>query len=85
MAEVNANEEQSKSSSKTSKSSSTSRPEPPITILDCFRLIFGLLLLNSLLSYFVTGDSYLWNYNPWWIRPKAIVAKLVRLITCLRM
>lgn len=51
--------------------------EPLITVIDGFRIIFGLLLLNCLLSYFITGDSYLWNYNPYWIRPKALVAKLV--------
>lgn len=62
------------------KSKNTENEEPIITVIDCFRILFGLLLLSSLLSYFITdGESYLWNYNPYWIRPKALVAKLVRL------
>lgn len=56
----------------------TNDEEPLITTIDCFRILFGLLLLNSLLSYFITGDSYMWNYNPYWMRPKALAAKLVR-------
>lgn len=61
-----------------SKSTRKQDEEPIITTIDCFRILFGLLLLNSLLSYFITGDSYMWNYNPYWIRPKALAAKLVR-------
>ncbi|KJY01251.1 cytochrome b5-like Heme/Steroid binding domain-containing protein [Zymoseptoria brevis] len=74
MAEVDTHEKRDESSNE--RSARSSNAEPVITILDCFRLVFGLLLLNSLLSYFVTGDSYSWNYHPWWLRPKALAAKL---------
>lgn len=62
------------------KPSSTRRTkdEPSISTIDILRIIVGLLLLQSLLSYFITGDSFVWNYRAWWLRPKALAAKLVR-------
>ncbi|KAI9709113.1 MAG: hypothetical protein M1820_003559 [Bogoriella megaspora] len=39
-----------------------------IGVLDILRVLGGVLLLNSVLSYFVTGDSVLWGYRPWWTR-----------------
>jgi hypothetical protein len=60
----------------------TKDDSPGITLLDGLRIIFGLLLLSSLVSYFVTGDSFIWGYKAWWTRPKALVAKLVRASPC---
>ncbi|KAI9660488.1 MAG: hypothetical protein M1821_009838 [Bathelium mastoideum] len=36
--------------------------------LDVLRVLGGVLLLNTVLSYFITGDSVLWGYRPWWTR-----------------
>lgn len=47
------------------------------SVLDGFRIVFGLLLISSLLSYFINGNIF-WNHNAWWTRPRALVAKLVR-------
>jgi hypothetical protein len=52
---------------------------PPITGLDIARLIVGLLLVNVLLSYFITGDSYTWGYRAWWLRPRTLYQFFVRL------
>lgn len=50
-----------------------------ISVLDVLRIIGGLLLLNSLLSYFITNDSFLWGYRPWFVRPRAVMWWWVRL------
>ncbi|KAF7193175.1 Cytochrome P450 regulator dap1, partial [Pseudocercospora fuligena] len=50
--------------------------EASLGVLDGLRILAGLLVLNCLLSYFVTGNSFLWNYRPWWSRPNALAAKL---------
>ncbi|CAK3864634.1 cytochrome b5 [Lecanosticta acicola] len=47
-----------------------------ITLLDGLRILVGLLLLNVLLSYFITGDSFFWGHRAWWTRPNALIAKL---------
>ncbi|PGG95802.1 hypothetical protein AJ79_09862 [Helicocarpus griseus UAMH5409] len=39
-----------------------------ISILDIFRIIFLLLLSSSALSYYVTTDSFIWGYKPWFTR-----------------
>jgi predicted heme/steroid binding protein len=38
-----------------------------ITLLDILRLLTGLALLSVALSYFITGDSLLWGYKPWFL------------------
>ncbi|KXT18480.1 hypothetical protein AC579_2260 [Pseudocercospora musae] len=50
--------------------------ETSVSVLDGIRIVAGLLALNCLLSYFITGNSFLWGYNPWWSRPNALAAKL---------
>ncbi|MCJ1355820.1 MAG: hypothetical protein MMC33_005812 [Icmadophila ericetorum] len=40
-----------------------------ISILDIFRVLAGLFLLSSTLSYFVTNDSILWGYRPAFTKP----------------
>lgn len=54
-----------------------SKESSGIGILDGLRIIAGLLLINCIASYFVTGDSVTWNFRPWWIRPNVIAARLV--------
>ena len=46
-------------------------------VLDILRIISGAFLLNCLLSYFITNDSMLWGYRPWFIRPKVVMRWLV--------
>lgn len=48
------------------------------SIVDGLRVIAGLFLLSSLVSYFVTGDSFIWNYNAWWTNPRSLITGLVR-------
>ena len=43
-------------------------------VLDILRIAGGLLLLNCLLSYFITNDSVLWGWRPWFVRPAALSA-----------
>ncbi|TKA70342.1 hypothetical protein B0A55_07417 [Friedmanniomyces simplex] len=43
-----------------------------LSISDILRILGGLLLLNCLLSYFITNDSLLWGWRPWFIRPGPI-------------
>lgn len=52
----------------------SAQEESPTTlgILDILRLALGLFLLSSLLSYFITNDSILWGYRPWFTRPSVI-------------
>jgi hypothetical protein len=45
---------------------------PPITRLDIARLIVGVLLINVSLSYFITGNSFVWGYRAWWLQPGAL-------------
>ncbi|KAL8786540.1 MAG: hypothetical protein Q9195_008171 [Heterodermia aff. obscurata] len=48
-----------------------------ISLLDILRLLTGLLLLSSSLSWFITGDSLLWGYRPALTRPSRLKAWLV--------
>ena len=61
----------------------TDQDEGPnrLSLLDVLRVLGGLLLLSSTLSYFVTGNSILWGYRPAITRPARIKAWLVRLST----
>ncbi|KAL2039006.1 hypothetical protein N7G274_008346 [Stereocaulon virgatum] len=47
-----------------------------LTPLDILRVLAGLLLLSSTLSYFITGTSLTWNYRPAFTRPARIKAWL---------
>jgi len=55
-----------------------SKAEPAITVVDILRIAGGLLLLNCLLSYFVTNDSVLWGWRPWFVRPAVVMRYFVR-------
>ncbi len=43
-----------------------------LSLLDILRILAGLLILNSSLSYFITNDSFLWGYRPWFLQPRHI-------------
>ena len=47
-----------------------------LTLLDILRILAGLLLLSTTLSYFITG-SLTWNLNAPFLRPARIKAWLV--------
>ena len=55
---------------------STAEASPRISIFDILRLLTGLLLLSSTLSYFITGNSVLWGYRPAYTRPARVRAWL---------
>lgn len=56
----------------------TSQADTDFGVLDVLRMLAGLLLLSCLLSYFVTNDSFLWGWRPWFVRPALVVRYLVR-------
>jgi hypothetical protein len=42
-----------------------------LSFLDVLRILGGVLLLSSGLSYLTTsGESMTWGYNPWWTRAR---------------
>ena len=51
-----------------------------VSVVDVLRILGGLFLLNCLLSYFITNDSLLWGYRPWYVRPNEIMRYIVRLL-----
>jgi hypothetical protein len=48
-----------------------------VGVMDILRILGGLFLLNCLLSYFITNDSVLWGYRPWFVRPAVLMRYLV--------
>jgi predicted heme/steroid binding protein len=42
-------------------------------VIDILRLMAGGLLLNCLLSYFITSNSLTWGWRPWFFRPKVVL------------
>ncbi len=49
-----------------------------LSIMDVLRIVGGLFLLNCLLSYFITNDSVLWGWRPWFVRPRLLARWMVR-------
>ncbi|KAL1957469.1 hypothetical protein VTO42DRAFT_5932 [Malbranchea cinnamomea] len=48
-----------------------------ISVLDIFRLIFLLIVASCALSYFVTGESFIWGYKrPWFTKAPELKAYL---------
>ncbi|KAH7055859.1 cytochrome b5-like heme/steroid binding domain-containing protein [Macrophomina phaseolina] len=45
-----------------------------VTVLDVLRVLGGLVLLSFALSWFVTGESVLWGWRPWFSRVDGIKA-----------
>ncbi|KAK0280300.1 hypothetical protein LTR91_004807 [Friedmanniomyces endolithicus] len=68
-ANANANTPKSTTTTTTPQTKSTTKT---FGTLDLLRILGGLLLLNCLLSYFITNDSVLWGWRPWFIRPGPI-------------
>jgi hypothetical protein len=49
------------------------------SVLDVLRILGGLVLLSSGLSYLTTsGSSMTWGYNPWWTRAREWKTIMVR-------
>lgn len=48
-----------------------------LSVTDVLRIVAGLLLLNSALSYFVTNDSIAWGWRPWFSKPENVRSWLV--------
>lgn len=47
--------------------------EPVISLLDVVRIVLTLLVGSAALSYYITsGESFLWNYSPWFLNPVAL-------------
>ncbi|KAL1634626.1 hypothetical protein SLS58_010621 [Diplodia intermedia] len=45
-----------------------------VTVLDVLRVLGGVLLLNFALSWYITGESFLWGWRPWFARPDGLRA-----------
>src|ERR1700712_6098737 len=50
-----------------------------VGVMDILRILGGLFLLNCLLSYFITNDSMLWGWRPWFVRPGVVMRYFVSL------
>ena len=48
-----------------------------VGVMDILRIVGGLFLLNCLLSYFITNDSVLWGWRPWFVRPGVVKSYFV--------
>jgi hypothetical protein len=65
-------------SSSVPSSSASTKPTTPnksssdeiggLSVLDVLRLIGGVILLSSCLSWLSTGESLTWGWNPWFLR-----------------
>ena len=54
-------------------------PVGGLGVVDVLRILGGLFLLNCCLSYFITNDSVLWGWRPWFVRPNVVARWLVRI------
>ncbi|KAG8629763.1 hypothetical protein KVT40_001382 [Elsinoe batatas] len=43
-----------------------------ISFLDILRILGGVALLNSALSYYITKDPVFWGQRPWWTQPTQV-------------
>jgi hypothetical protein len=64
---------------KKSKGRSSSSKNGGVGVMDVLRILGGLFLLNCLLSYFITNDSVLWGWRPWFVRPGQVMRYFVSL------
>ncbi|KAI9753511.1 MAG: hypothetical protein M4579_005108 [Chaenotheca gracillima] len=71
---------ESSGSPSTSKQSGRAKTEDddsaPVTFSGVLRILVGLLILNSALSYFVTSEGFFWGYRPAWTRSSTVKAWL---------
>ena len=74
-----ANDESLDTTSRKSKTYASDQEDGPnhLSVLDVLRVLGGLFLLSSTLSYFITGNSVLWDYRPAITRPARIKAWFV--------
>ena len=47
------------------------------SLLDLLQILGGLVLLSSVLSFFITNSSFTWNFRPAWTRSGVVKAWLV--------
>ncbi|KAK4575081.1 hypothetical protein LTR86_000933 [Recurvomyces mirabilis] len=52
---------------------STPKTKSGLSVVDVLRILGGVFLLNCLLSYFITNDSVLWGWRPWFVRPSVVM------------
>lgn len=53
-----------------------------LSFLDVLRILGGLVVLSTGLSYLTTsGTSMTWGYNPWWTRAREWQVLMVRVLT----
>ena len=57
-------------------------PARRFSVLDVVRVLLGLLLLSSAMSWFVHGDSLLWGWKPWFANVGAVHSWIVRSLPC---
>jgi isoprenylcysteine carboxyl methyltransferase (ICMT) family protein YpbQ len=69
----------STSAEKKSKARNGSSKNGGVGVMDVLRILGGLFLLNCLLSYFITNDSVLWGWRPWFVRPGQVMRYFVSL------
>lgn len=64
--------------SKVHQQHSTPSSQSRLSVLDILRILGGLFLLSSTLSYFVTSNSIFWNYRPPFAKLAELKAWIVR-------
>jgi hypothetical protein len=75
--------EQEKAELKAAVKEQAAKTSSGLSLLDVLRILGGVLLLSSGLSYLVTsGSSMTWGYNPWWTRAREWKTVLV-LLPCI--
>jgi hypothetical protein len=73
--------EQDKADLKAAVKQQAAKTSSGLSVLDVLRIIGGVLLLSSGLSYLSTsGSSMTWGYNPWWTRAREWKTVFVRCI-----
>jgi hypothetical protein len=63
--------EQEKAELKAAVKEQAAKTSSGLSLLDVLRILGGVLLLSSGLSYLATSsESMTWGYNPWWTRAR---------------
>jgi hypothetical protein len=48
-----------------------------LSIVGILKVLLITFVLSSALSWFITGDSFLWGWSPWWSRPGVLKSWIV--------
>ncbi|KAF4550665.1 Cytochrome P450-like protein 89 [Elsinoe fawcettii] len=73
MADVRQRKSASKSLNDRIKDEDDNKPlRSSISLLDILRILGGIALLNTALSYYITKDPFLWGQRPWWASPSKV-------------